>query len=498
MSIDNPDVKEFFRIPKRYFNPEFIFWVLMLFFVSGAGFAGSTPEDPWKFVPPSPHHTDHATFYTKGFNDGPSVTKACLECHASVAEDFMKTAHWRWESEPVVVPGNSQPMRIGKKNLMNNFCLGIASNWSRCTQCHPGYGWADQNFDFNNKESIDCLICHDRTGTYSKDPDNSGHPYKEIDLMSVAKSVGNPRRENCGYCHFAGGGGDAVKHGDMDATMMNPSENIDIHMSRMGFQCTTCHLTRKHNIPGRLMSVSTDDANKIYCQNCHQGEFHSDGRLNTHMKTVACQTCHIPRIAVEEETKSFWDWSVAGDKEKEKQIGDPHKYLAIKGSFEYEKNIPPYYAWYNGKSDHYLLGEKIDPAVATRLAEPLGNVFDPDARIWPFKIHRGKQIYDKINQYFIIPKLVGKGGFWTEFDWNKAAQLGSDATGLPYSGEYGFAPTEMFWPINHMVQSKDKALSCHECHQNGRMNWNELGYLHDPMTGGGRKSQGLLKNQGKQ
>ena len=33
-----------------------------------------------------------------------------------------------------------------------------------------------------------------------------------------------------------------------------------------------------------------------------------------------------------------------------------------------------------------------------------------------------------------------------------------------YSGEYGFAETVMYWPINHMVAPKDKALSCEDCH----------------------------------
>jgi hypothetical protein len=36
--------------------------------------------------------------------------------------------------------------------------------------------------------------------------------------------------------------------------------------------------------------------------------------------------------------------------------------------------------------------------------------------------------------------------------------------GLPYSGNYEFVNTEMYWPINHMVAPKDEALSCEECH----------------------------------
>jgi len=36
--------------------------------------------------------------------------------------------------------------------------------------------------------------------------------------------------------------------------------------------------------------------------------------------------------------------------------------------------------------------------------------------------------------------------------------------GLPYSGDYGFVETVMYWPVNHMVAPKDQSVSCAECH----------------------------------
>ena len=38
-----------------------------------------------------------------------------------------------------------------------------------------------------------------------------------------------------------GGGGEAVKHGDMDETLLFPSERIDIHMGKHDMQCVDCH-----------------------------------------------------------------------------------------------------------------------------------------------------------------------------------------------------------------------------------------------------------------
>ena len=60
--------------------------------------------------------------------------------------------------------------------------------------------------------------------------------------------------------------------------------------------------------------------------------------------------------------------------------------------------------------------------------------------------------------------------------------------GLTYSGEHGFAETEMWWRINHMVAPKEQALGCMDCHGQGdRLDWEALGYEGDPMRSGKRK-----------
>ena len=203
-----------------------------------------------------------------------------------------------------------------------------------------------------------------------------------------------------------------------------------------------------------------------------------------HTETVACQTCHIPEGAVRTATKTHWDWSTAGDPTREE---DPHEYLQIKGSFVYQRNFTPDYFWYNGVADRYLLGDVLDPNMPTPLNMPQGDINDPTAKIWPFKVHYAKQPFDAVYNYLLQPKTVGEGGFWTEFDWNQAFILGSEATGLPYSGEYGFVDTTMFWPTTHMVGPKEEALQCTSCHsENGRLDWLTLGYPGDPINWGGR------------
>lgn len=293
-----------------------------------------------------------------------------------------------------------------------------------------------------------------------------------------------PTRQNCGGCHFRGGGGNAVKHGDLDESLYYPTSDVDVHMGRFNFLCVDCHQTRDHVIGGRSISVSVDDENQIACSDCHNTRLHTDERINAHTDTVACQTCHIPEVAVKQATKTHWDWSTSGDENREE---DPHHYLKIKGDFAYQKNLVPDYRWYNGLADRYLLGDKIDTSSSTLLNPPKGDVRDPRARIWPFKIHIAKQPYDSELMHLLQPVTAGAGGYWTDFDWDTALRMGSDITGTGYSGNYDFAATEMFWPQTHMVAPKERALQCKACHsERGRLDWEALGYAGDPILQGSR------------
>lgn len=444
-------------------------------------------DDPYAALPQRPPQTDHTQLMKGPYETGQEVTAACLECHEDAGQEMIKTVHFKWEGDPVLLPGRDEPVTIGKKNQINNFCIGIQGNWPGCTRCHAGYGWETADFDFSDETNVDCLVCHEQTGIYVKS--NAGLPSEGVDLASAAQSVTTPTRLNCGGCHFNGGGGNAVKHGDLDNTLLYPTENIDVHMGRYDFQCVDCHWSEDHEISGHSISVSTDDEKSFDCTQCHSEDVHTDDRITAHLDTVACQTCHVPEGAVREPTKMDWDWSQAGQDIEE----DPHEYLKIKGRFIYERNFMPEYAWFNGNADRYLLGEEIDPSETTVLNQPQGDINDPDAKIWPFKVHTAKQIYDPNYNILLQPKTVGEGGYWTDFDWDQAARLGSEAANIPYSGEYDFTNTEMYWHLTHMVQPKDKALLCADCHsEDGRMDWEALGYYGDPMNWGSRQAQNLV------
>jgi octaheme c-type cytochrome (tetrathionate reductase family) len=447
--------------------------------------ADSAVSDPWDNVPEHAVHTSHANIIEGPFETPQDVTRACLECHSDAASQIMQTSHWTWESEPFDVPWRDEPVTIGKANQINNFCISSQGNQKQCMSCHVGYGWEEgQEYDFTAAENVDCLICHADMSLYGKS--NYGNPAEGVDLLAAAQSVRAPTRENCGSCHFNGGGGNNVKHGDLSETLYFPDQEVDVHMGGNDFLCTDCHWTEDHQILGRLVvdNYQVDPTEQVACTNCHAEQPHEDERLNVHTASVACQTCHVPTIALDEPTKTYWDWSTAGQDIPE----DHYTYLKIKGTFIYEQNFMPTYLWFNGNLEYrYLLGDKIDPGQPTYINKPAGSIGDFSAKIFPFKLHVAKQPYDAVYNYLLAPITAGDDGYWTVFDWDQAFKLSEPVTGLKYSGQYGFTETYMFWPSTHMVQPAENALQCNDCHgENGRLDWEALGYPGDPVEWGGR------------
>lgn len=451
-------------------------------------------KDPRDFVQKVHVHLDHTGFFPDPISKAQDVTKSCLECHPSTAKEVMKTSHYTWERGPVKLPRRKEKLKIGKRNLINNFCIGIQGNEASCASCHSGYGWENNSPISQNEHDVDCLICHDGSGSYAKG--NQGYPLESVNLQLVAQSVSYPKRENCGKCHIYGGGGMGVKHGDLDNSLLNPSEVIDAHMSKASMECIDCHKTEHHQIKGQAYSVSVSaNENALECSDCHDNAPHRSERLNEHIFSLACQTCHIPSFARKVPTKMYWDWSKAGNNKRKE---DHLTYLKIKGEFIYEKNVLPKYAWFNKTVDRYILGDKINPKKITEINRPLGDIFDAKAKIWPFKVHEAMQPFDRVHKYLMAPTTSGEGGYWHDFNWDKALRLSEKSTGLPYSGVYGFTKTRMHWSLSHMIPPKEKSLQCADCHGENatRLNWKKLEYSGDPISNGGRKSQELIKTQG--
>jgi len=432
--------------------------------------------------------TDHSKHEVlqKDFKSGAEVTQACISCHSEAETQFHKTIHWTWLADP-----SDEDRQYGKAgNSFNNYCISTNKTVDAgCLSCHPGWG--------NSKESpVNCLVCHSKSnmnfdeaitdiqGFLEDGDEESKEIASEIqaELRDAAQDIGLPGRKNCGSCHFYGGGGDGVKHGDLDTSLVKPSKTLDVHMGVDGqdFTCTRCHTTTLHDISGRVYTrpaatdrkslVEDDMTTKITCESCHTAQPHKSGqKMNQHTDKVACQSCHISEFARVNPTKMSWDWSKSGKlkdgkKYKTKDEFGKFDYLSIKGQMKWAKNVKPEYFWYNGVIKSVTAKDKIDPSGVPKVSWPVGDRQDPNSRIYPFKVHRGNQPYDKVNQTLLMPLLGSKKGYWNTLDWNEALTIGQDSMGLPFSGEFDFVETTYVFPITHMVAPKDESLSCTECH----------------------------------
>ena len=138
---------------------------------------------------------------------------------------------------------------------------------------------------------------------------------------------------------------------------------------------------------------------------------------------------------------------------------------------KWEKNVRPEYFWFNGAIHSTTAKDMIDPGGVVAVSKPEGSREDPNSRIFPFKVHRGRQPYDKVHKTLLAPILSGPKGYWDTLDWQLALSGGQKALALPYSGQFDFVDTTYVFPTTHMVAPKENAVGCTQCHarQGSRM-----------------------------
>ena len=456
----------------------------------------------------------HSGYFTENPYTG---TAQCLNCHGKIGDDVMTTAHWKWQGTVTGIVG-LEGTTHGKTDLINNFCQAVPSNEGRCTQCHIGYGWTSQNFDFTNPRNIDCLACHDQTGTYAKVAAPGGAPEPTVDLQRVAKSVGMnggvPPRSTCVFCHAKAGGDDNVKHGDISSRMgyakatdpaANPvsylSRSEDVHMGydpvtqRGGdMKCVACHQVEKdasgnmlsHGIGG-FMYHSTDEGVMKDCTDCHSASIHAGTSVENIVRThdrLACQACHIPAIARKVATYVDWKWALAGQTTPPAECPSEPKgvaangttmratYSQLKGCFTWATNVRPELRYYNGKWNRIVMGvndKGLDTSQPVDLGSPAATYLDADAKIYPFKKMTGNQPFDSVDKTVLVPHLwgtvTGANPYWTKFDWNLSladasaysATLTKYGAFQQYNGSYEFDDTVMLLKVDHEVAPKEQA-----------------------------------------
>jgi hypothetical protein len=347
--------------------------------------------------------------------------------------------------------------------LINNFCQAVPGNEGRCSQCHIGYGWQDKTFDFANPRNIDCLACHDQTGTYKKvpaptaaqpvagGPDMTPEAQQKV-AQSVAVNGGVPPRSTCVFCHARAGGDDNVKHGDISTRMgfikntdpaADPNRYLDrsedVHMgydpvARKGgdMKCVACHQVKRdlsgamvdHGIGG-FVYHSSDEGVMKDCTDCHSTSIHvgtsAENLVATHDR-LACQVCHIPAFSRKVATYVDWRWSQAGsDTPPATCAADPKgvaadgttlrgTYNKMKGCFTWATNVRPTLRFYDGKWKRVIMGvndKGLDTSKPVDLGSPTATYLDAGAKIYPFKKMTGNQPFDSTDKTVLVPHLWG-------------------------------------------------------------------------------------------
>ena len=417
------------------------------------------------------HHPwtpDHASLVEIAGKPAPrDVTRNCLTCHPKVGHDVLQTAHWNWKGGSTTLKGYEHRIDVSLTMMVNNSCFAISANLQECASCHIGYGWVDANYDFSDPAGIDCLVCHDTTGTYRKVPGTGGLPDPLLDLTAIARKVGRPSRQACGSCHFASAGASYTKHGDLEPILADPPAEFDMHMGTLQMRCQDCHTTEEHRIAGMSMSAPAVEG-RVRCEKCHGESPHGvagmlSRHLDDHVRAVACETCHIPSIAKASPTLVKRDYRKAGEDRPEKlDANGMPQYDKRFGELTWGRHIVPAYLWYDGTRNASLVGDTIDASAPVVLNAPVGEKRSPAARIYPFQVHSAIQPYDSENKTIALPKLVD--GYWLDFDWTRAIAEGMKRVGLPYSGKYGFVETRMYSAVHHEVVPAKQALGCSDCH----------------------------------
>jgi predicted CXXCH cytochrome family protein len=424
---------------------------------------------------------------------------SCQQCHKSKFTDMAGAAHYKWEGAYTQINNKAATTVGGKLNsAVNAYCINIMGNWNGCGACHVGLG-AKPGTVADATANIDCFICHSdtykrvrnaTTGLFEPDLANM-----TVTMNQVVQGAQFPTRNACLKCHAKGGGGDALKRGDLALINGTTNDrNYDVHMATTGanLACQRCHTMTNHHVAGRGSDLRPKDSTvAVNCSStkCHSSKTsvtssHTTYDTSHHVGRVACQACHIPVYgkkaadAVFNSTTGFGDqateydrtwvtpeWSVANNR------WEPTVHKA--------NNLKPVYAFFNGTSWVSDLNDLpvLDPATgAYKISRPVGAINTAGSKLTPFKyktslqprhIASGKLIALNTSIYFKTADVAG------------SIQSGLTNMGLNAADAYDFVKTDEYQMLNHTVSPKAAALACTACHGAAptHVNLKNMGYV---------------------
>ena len=335
-------------------------------------------------------------------------------------------------------------------------------------------------------------------------PADSPFAPMSITTEVAVQTVHRTTRQSCLSCHAGAAGANGAKRGDLTSLHASPDIGLDQHMSPAGanLTCSDCHTVigdngESHRVRGRGLDLRPNDvAGRFTCENsgCHGGTPHATTQLNRHTAKVACQTCHIPTYGKGIATETSRDWE------------DPHlSQTACNGRGGWlpredkGADLTPSYAWFDGDSEVYFMGESLAGVPTVPLAADVAQRFvgnfgagDPaislgvpsailgsngtidmalgagngNAKIHPMKEHWGKLARNENTGTLIAHSTYD---FFRTGDYDLAVQSGlAQDPDMGANDPYTVVPVHTFQTINHGVEPAPSALGanndCGTCH----------------------------------
>jgi PKD repeat protein len=307
--------------------------------------------------------------------------------------------------------------------------------------------------------------------------------------LEAAQSVHRTTRQSCLNCHGGAGGGDGTKRGDMSSALVDPTLDVDMHMSSdpggQGMVCADCHDAGGHRMRGRGLDLRPNDVppngnpvgGQFACTACHTGgsvhsQVNNGARFDDHTDRVACQTCHIPTYAkggVPTEVSRDWEnpgFSPAACNGRGGWLPEEIK----------RGDLVPTYAWFDGTSEVYVLGEQVEGNLPTKVLDdgtqayvlgmPNGDASSDSAKIYPMKEHLSK-LARNTRTNTLVPQSTFE--FFRTGSFAAAVRSGMEQTAeMNANDPYEVVQVHTYQTINHGVEPAGNALgaggTCGSCH----------------------------------
>lgn len=237
----------------------------------------------------APHYEPYDRVYMGGadydvFANSTHGEIACTSCHKGVDNTSDKTiAHsGDFVKHPSDYPDVNCVCHFSEVSKTHNSLH--QQGWGQKKRVALRYGVASFDMlpdDLKKGYDKNCATCHGGCGDchVNRPSAGGGGLYKNHKFSKKPHM-----RDNCVTCHVSRGG-----HAFFGVGIGTVA---DVHLTKMGFECMTCHSADEVHGDGNIYNQRYKMALLPSCDDCHKDIASSNAYHSKHMDDFNCQTCH--------------------------------------------------------------------------------------------------------------------------------------------------------------------------------------------------------------